>query len=67
MRTDLKEMELGFPPDCAALCQGGVYDESVSKPFLPIFIWVLSHLPDVQSANALTQFLDFFQRELLCV
>ena len=29
-----------FPSDCMSPCWGGVYDETVSQPLLPISVWV---------------------------
>lgn len=47
--------------------QGMVYGKIVFQAFLSISVWVMvfSHLPNVQ--DLLSQFLDFFQREFLCV
>ena len=44
---------------------GEVYGESVTQSSPPISIWIFYHLPNVQSSFSF--FLDFFQRELLCL
>ena len=44
---------------------GGVYGESVFQPVPPASMWILFQSPEVQ--GLLNQFLDFSQRELLCV
>lgn len=36
-----------FPPNCIARCQGELYGEGMPQPFLPVSIWVFSHLPNV--------------------
>ena len=51
------------PPDCMFCARAGVYDDSVSQLSLPILMQAFYYSPSVQ--ELLSQFLYFFQRQLL--
>ena len=47
-----------FPVNRGLLCQGGIYEETLSQPFLPTSMWFPSCFSNVK--GLLHQFLGFF-------